>query len=107
MAKRARVYAGRRSTAKVAGPKRADATERGYDRKWRRVRLAYLAAHPVCERCQPRGAIVEAVHVHHKDGQGPKGERGHDPDNLEALCPSCHNRHSATEAHRARRCQSG
>ena len=74
---------------------RPDATQRGYDRKWKRCRAAYLAQYPLCARCLPR--VVEAVHVHHKDGQGPKGEQGYDPTNLEALCHSCHSKATVEE----------
>ena len=44
--------------------------------------------HPICG--YPEGCIAEASHVHHLDGEGPIGERGLDPSNLLALCPSHH-----------------
>lgn len=76
---------------------RPDATERGYDRRWRKARAAYLAQFPLCERCEREGRVTEAEHVHHKDGLGPTGPRGFDPTNLEALCPHHHNQHTARE----------
>ena len=67
--------------------RRPPSSARGYDAAWRRTRAAILRARPACERC---GA--PATDVHHVDGQGPRGPRGHDPANLEALCAPCHSR---------------
>lgn len=63
------------------------------DRRWRATRRTYLTAHPRCERC---GA--EATEVHHVDGKGHEGPRGHDPDFLEALCKPCHSRETHSGA---------
>jgi len=68
---------------------RESAHDRGYDATWTRVRLAYLHAHPLCERCLLTGALVPSVLVHHKVELSKGGERL-DPDNLEALCRPCH-----------------
>jgi 5-methylcytosine-specific restriction protein A len=57
----------------------------GYDAKWERTKARFKRAHPICNRCdQP------TEDVHHVDGLGPKGPRGHDPLNLEALCKHHH-----------------
>ena len=85
----------RPSNRPPASDSRPDATERGYDHKWRKCRAAFLAEHPLCERCDRAGLVVEAVHVHHRDGQGPLGERGYDFENLESLCERCHNSETA------------
>lgn len=62
---------------------RPSATERGYDRQWRKARSAYLAAHPQCERC---GA--PATEAHHLR---PRRLGGSDDwSNLAALCKRCH-----------------
>jgi 5-methylcytosine-specific restriction protein A len=58
--------------------------------RWRRVRTAYLAEHPFCERCAREDRIEAANLVHHlqpiEDGGEPFDEA-----NLEALCgPACH-----------------
>jgi 5-methylcytosine-specific restriction protein A len=89
---------------------RGSAASRGYDREWWKTRARYLrqlrAADPEglarCEECQldektaqvqdPRG---RGLHVDHIDGLGPSGPRGHDPDNLQALCQPCHGRKTA------------
>lgn len=36
-----------------------------------------------------------ATEVHHRDGLGPLGSRGHDFDNLQALTHACHSRITA------------
>ena len=71
---------------------RPTATARGYDARWRRTRARYLRAHPTCATC-----TAPAQHVHHLDGLGPKGPRGHDHANLQALCHRCHSRTTARE----------
>lgn len=38
---------------------------------------------------------AKATDVHHLDGKGPKGPRGHDHNNLESLCGECHKRLTA------------
>lgn len=53
---------------------------------WRRERKRYLEVHPTCEECM----AAPSSHVHHKDGGGPTGQRGLDPFNFLAVCPSCH-----------------
>jgi 5-methylcytosine-specific restriction protein A len=65
---------------------------KGYGSAWERTRRRFLAGHPRCARCP-----APAVHVHHVDGRGPLGPRGHDPANLLALCQSCHNRQTALD----------
>ena len=71
-------------------------------RRWRRLRAAYLSAHPVCEDCEEKGYTTIATEVHHIR---PIEERAGRPDdmqelafspcNLRALCRPCH-----IEAHR-------
>lgn len=74
--------------------KRPNATDRGYDTRWRRTRAAYLRFH---RRCEHPGCTRLAVDVHHLDGQGPNGPRGHDPWNLQALCSRHHKTVTARE----------
>ena len=50
-----------------------------------------LKAMPTCRCGQP------ATDVHHLDGQGPTGPRGHDYTNLVAMCHACHSKVTATE----------
>ena len=57
--------------------------------EWRSCRLAYLQQHPICERCG-----MSAHQVHHKTKLTPNNlqdpEITLNPDNLEALCDTCH-----------------
>lgn len=87
-------FLGRR---RAADAKRPSASARGYDSKWRETRASYLRSHPICE--DKAGCIARATDVHHLDGQGPKGERGHDFTNLQALC---HAHHSQITSHEQR-----
>lgn len=73
---------------------RPHSTARGYDRKWQRTRVSYLAAHPTCS---DPDCTEPAEDVHHLDGLGPMGPRGHDWDNLEGLCHSHHSQRTASE----------
>lgn len=71
---------------------RGSASSRGYGSKWRGVRGAYLARHPIC--ADPFGVhgavVVLATQVHHIK---PRREGGSDADeNLKALCAACHSR---------------
>jgi 5-methylcytosine-specific restriction enzyme A len=61
----------------------AGADPGAYDRAWRKVRDAYIQAHPACERC---GA--PAVEVHHLNHQ-PRDNR---EANLMSVCLDCHRR---------------
>lgn len=60
------------------------------DPRWQRVRRRKLAEHPACERC---GA--PATDVHHVDGKGLDGPGAYRIENTEALCHSCHSKHTA------------
>lgn len=70
---------------------RPAASRRGYGARWRHTRTRYLRHHPDCAVCGDR-----ATQVHHLDGQGPLAPAGHAPDNLQALCHSCHSRITTT-----------
>lgn len=73
------------------------AARRGYDRQWRRFRLAVLAEDPLCRFCLERGQYTPAEHVDHII---PLRER---PDlrlvrtNCRGLCQTCHNRRKDSE----------
>lgn len=67
---------------------RPNPAQRGYDAKWKRTRQRTLRTRPACE--WPEGCDQPAVDVHHIDGLGPKGPRGHDQGNLQPLCHSHH-----------------
>lgn len=63
--------------------------ERGYDADWRKLRMAYLKRHPLCERCEEQGRVEPAVLVHHIVPISAGG-KALDKHNLMALCRECH-----------------
>lgn len=85
----------------VASKARGSARAKGYDSRWQRTRAAYLYAHPYCEceECEQLPELLRppSVDVHHLDGLGPNGPRGHDWSNLQALTKAHHSRHTAEE----------
>jgi len=81
-----REYDGKPDYKKQSDRDRGTSAERGYDRRWRKVRAVKLRKHPLCERCLKDGKTRAADLVHHKD-RNPKNNRWN---NLESLCVSCH-----------------
>src|ERR1044071_44842 len=81
-----------RGTAQRPSP-----STRGYDAHWRRYRLSFLAAHPLCAECLRQGRTTPAVQVDHIVPH--KGDRAlfSDPTNHQALCAPCGGRKSAVE----------
>jgi 5-methylcytosine-specific restriction protein A len=62
-------------------------------RLWRRIRIAYLAQHPLCE-C---GCGYAATVVDHKIPHQGDRELMFDWDNLQAMTKPCHDRKTATQ----------
>ena len=65
------------------------------DVRWQRLRVAYLADHPLCEECLANGITREAVDVHHvvsfMSAEGVERiELALNYANLRALCKECH-----------------
>lgn len=65
-------------------------------KRWKELRVAYLQANPLCERCKAEGYIRAAVDVHHRQ---PISQSHTDAEmerlcyswtNLQALCIPCH-----------------
>lgn len=70
---------------------RPDATQRGYDRRWKKKRAAWLAAHPLCVACESKGRIVGATDVDHVIPH--RGDmRLFWSGELQSLCSTCHSR---------------
>lgn len=92
--------------AKARDLQRGSSYERGYDVKWARTRTAYLdhlrGLDPEglarCEECgQSEAELEHPLEVDHIDGLGPNGPRGHDFENLQALCRHDHQRKTALQ----------
>lgn len=69
---------------------RLSAHQRGYGRRWAKIRNAFLAEYPACDMC---GA--PATDVHHRIRRAISGSD--EFNNLQALCHSCHSKITATE----------
>jgi 5-methylcytosine-specific restriction protein A len=65
-------------------------TNKRYGRKWKKVRAAFLAAHPLCETCVAEGRLTPATLVHHRRKVTDGGTS--EEENLQALCAECHSR---------------
>ena len=81
--------------ARPSGQDRKSPDKRGYDHRWKRFRLAFLSAHPLCLDCEDRGVITAADEVHHlrRIADYPQGRL--DPANCRSLCSSCHSARTA------------
>jgi 5-methylcytosine-specific restriction protein A len=63
------------------------AAARGYDARWRKVRLEYLRANPLCVHCLDRGTTKPATDVDHIT---PVSQGGSFDGPLQSLCHECH-----------------
>jgi 5-methylcytosine-specific restriction protein A len=80
---------------------RDPAVKKRYNRTWKRIRDRYIAAHPLCERCERNGRITPAMEVHHIK---PLSQGGcNDFANLMSLCTPCHSEITAKEGGRWKR----
>lgn len=69
---------------------RTSSASRGYDAAWRRLRLRFLAEHPLCVMCERQGRTVAANIVDHVEAIAKAPHRRLDWANLQALCQPCH-----------------
>ena len=76
---------------------RGSASSRGYNAKWKRARVRYLKAHPLCVRCQLAGILVKATVVDHIKPHRGDVELFWDESNWQSLCKSCHDRKTMKE----------
>ena len=70
--------------------KRLSAAKRGYDTRWKYIRLWFLKAHPLCTDCLLDNKLTPSEEVHHIKALADGGT--HEETNLMALCKSCHSR---------------
>lgn len=74
---------------------RESASQRGYDRKWAKVRGRFLQMNPLCLHCKCEGRMTPATEVDHIVPHRGDKELFWDWDNLQALCKSHHSRKTA------------
>ena len=68
-----------------------------YGRRWQRLRIAYLAQHPLCECDENGGAGCgrPALIVDHRTPHNGDEALLYDWDNLQAMTKACHDRKTA------------
>lgn len=66
--------------------RRATARQRGYDGRWAKARLTYLAHHPLCVMCGAPATVVDHIRPHEGDPA-----LFWDVANWQPLCAPCHN----------------
>lgn len=71
---------------------RRSPSKRGYDSRWRKVRLMVLRANPICQHCNEYAA-TEVDHIVPLSKGGSRLAM----DNLQALCKSCHSKKTRAE----------
>jgi 5-methylcytosine-specific restriction protein A len=80
----------RRAQAQARDRDRRPPNERGYDWHWRKFRIGYLSAHPLCMDCEKRGVIRAATEPHHIVKVQDRPDLRLVDSNLMALCHDCH-----------------
>lgn len=80
----------RTGTAKRAPDNRPNFRQRGYDSRWDKARLVWLAEHPICAECERNGLVVAGYAVDHITPH--RGDQGlfWDQSNWQTLCRRCH-----------------
>jgi 5-methylcytosine-specific restriction protein A len=71
---------------------RGGAAFRGYDRKWREARDAFLRRHPLCVICRAEGKLTPATVVDHIIPHRGNMKLFWDQDNWQPLCREHHNK---------------
>jgi 5-methylcytosine-specific restriction endonuclease McrA len=80
--------------------RRGTAASRGYGHKWRKVRLDYLAQHPLCVMCERLGQVTAATVVDHKEPHRGDQKLFWSRSNWQALCKPHHDATKRAEEHR-------
>lgn len=89
----------RRQSDKLRKPneKRPHAAARGYNYRWQKYRLTFLAKNPLCVRCLETGVITPGTVVDHIIPHMGDYEAFWDEDNHQTLCKTCHDLKTLTE----------
>ena len=68
-----------------------------YDGRWRKARMLFLEAHPLCAECLKSGRYVKATVVDHIIPHRGDQKLFWDQSNWQALCKPCHDHKTMTE----------
>lgn len=91
-----RTYRQKREKKELSFRKSKDFESFYNSRAWKNLRKWYMTEHMLCENCLKYGISTPATDCHHKipfrlgKSQQDKWDLFLDPDDLEALCQSCH-----------------
>lgn len=91
-----RTYRQKREKKELGYKKSKEWSEFYSSRSWQNLRSWYMRNHTLCENCLKYGISTPATDCHHKvpfrlgKSKDDKWSLFLDPDNLEALCESCH-----------------
>ncbi len=91
-----RTYRQKRDKKELGYKKSKDWASFYNDHRWSKLRSWYMKTHPLCENCLQYGISTPATDCHHKipfrlgESKDDKWDLFLNPDNLEALCESCH-----------------
>lgn len=77
--------------------RRGSSSSRGYDRRWEKARLIFIAANPLCGRCAAAGRVERTTVVDHIIPHKGDQELFWDKSNWQGLCETCHNRKTINE----------
>ena len=83
------------ATKKRSDDNRPNANARGYTKRWKKRRDAFIASHPLCEHCRQRGEIKGAECVDHIVPHRGNAGLFWDESNWQSLCNRCHSRKTA------------
>lgn len=76
---------------------RGTASQRGYNTRWRKYRIAYLAKHPLCAACEQAELLTPSTVVDHIKPHKGDSILFWEKSNHQALCKSCHDQKTARE----------
>ncbi len=83
--------------ARAVEVNRGSAHERGYTGAWRKARLHWLRAHPLCAACEARSLVVAASVVDHVTPHRGNKTLFWDSQNWQSMCKPCHDRKTVTQ----------
>lgn len=82
----------RREQRATSERRRPNATDRGYDQKWRRNRARFLKANPDCVDCGKPATVADHDPVSRRDLVAAGDPHPDAWPHLKARCDSCHNK---------------